>query len=601
MTDDRDVQEIDAPRVSAPPRAEFGSDILVDLMKAYDIEYASLNPGATFRGLHDSMVNYGGNRRPQLILCCHEEIAVSVAHGYTKARGRPMIAIVHDIVGLLHASMAVYLAWLDQAPVLVFGGTGPMAVEHRRPGIDWIHTALVQGDVVRDYVKWDDQPASLQSAVESFIRGHRIAMSDPRGPIYLCFDTDIQEARLEEQVTVPDVDRYGPAAPAQADPTMLATAAKWLIEAEHPVVLADYMGRNQKTVPDLVELAELLALPVIDLGSRYNFPNMHSLDATEAEDQLLPQADVVLALDVTDLQWATSTVDRTSRLAKPYLNPRANVIHISVRDMNVRAWAQEHGRLHPVDLPITADTSLAIPALTALCRATLERTPGARERVTTRAQRVERIHRSLQDKWRETAKRKENEHPISLPRLATELGDVVKDEDWMLVNRTLRDWTRRLWDWSKPTLGYVGAHRGGGVGYGIGHSIGAALAVGKERLCIDIQPDGDLLFTPSALWTAAHHRIPLLIVMFNNRSYYNDEDHQILMAKARTRPVENSGIGLHMVDPPVDFATMAKGFGIEAWGPIEDPSDLKPVLERAVRYVLKERKAALVDVVTQAR
>jgi len=177
----------------------------------------------------------------------------------------------------------------------------------------------------------------------------------------------------------------------------------------------------------------------------------------------------------------------------------------------------------------------------------------------------------------------------------------VKDEDWMLVNRTLRDWTRRLWDWSKPTLGYVGAHRGGGVGYGIGHSIGAALAVGRERLCIDIQPDGDLLFTPSALWTAAHHRIPLLIVMFNNRSYYNDEDHQILMAKARTRPVENSGIGLHMVDPPVDFATMAKGFGIEAWGPIEDPSDLKPALERAVRYVLKERKAALVDVVTQAR
>jgi thiamine pyrophosphate-dependent acetolactate synthase large subunit-like protein len=460
---------------------------------------------------------------------------------------------------------------------------------------------LVQGDVVRDYVKWDDQPASLQSAVESFIRGHRIAMSDPRGPIYLCFDTDLQEMRLEERVTVPDVNRYGPAAPVQADPTMLATAAEWLIEAEHPVVLVDYTGRNQQTVPALVELAELLALPVVDLGSRYNFPNMHPLDATEAEDQLLPDADVALAFDVTDMQWATSTVDRTSRLAKPYLNPRAKVAHISLRDMNIRAWAQEHGRLHPVDLPITADTSLAIPALSAMCRAALERTPGVRDRVTERAQRVERVHRSLHEHWRETAERKMNEHPISLPRLASDLWDVVKDEDWMLVNRTLRDWTRRLWEWSKPTLPYVGAHRGGGVGYGLAHSIGAALAVGRERLCIDIQPDGDLLFTPSALWTAAHHRIPLLIVMFNNRSYYNDEDHQILMAKARTRPVENSGIGLHMVDPPVDFAALAKGFGIEAWGPIEAPSDLKPALERAVRYVLKERKAALVDVVTQAR
>ncbi len=596
-----DMDHVDSV-VTAPEvrRAAFGSDLIVDVMKAYDIEYAALNPGATFRGLHDSIVNYGGNRTPRLILCCHEEIAVSIAHGYGNAKKLPMVAIVHDIVGLLHATMAVYQAWLDHAPLLLLGGTGPMAVEHRRPGIDWIHTALVQGDIVRDYVKWDDQPASLQSMVEAFIRGYRITMTEPRGPIYLCFDTDLQERRVEVPVPILDVSRYGPATPIQADPSALDTAAQWLIEAEHPVVLADYVGRTPEAVASLVELAELLALPVMDLGSRFNFPNTHSLDVTEAETELLPQADLVLALDVSDLQEAVSAVDRTTRQARSLLSPRARTVHISLKDLNVRSWAQEHGRLHPVDLPITADTALAIRALTARCRQALERNPALRARSQRRFHEVERVHRTLQDRWRETAERAHNERPISLPRLATDLWSVVKDDDWVLVNRTLRDWTRRLWEWPMPAP-YVGAHRGGGIGYGIGHSLGAALACGGTRLCIDIQPDGDLLYTPSALWTAAHHRIPLLIVMFNNRSYYNDEDHQILMALARGRPVENAGIGLRMDDPPVDFAGLARSFGVYGEGPIEDPRDLRPALERAVRHVKEARAPALVDVFTRPR
>ncbi len=178
--------------------------------------------------------------------------------------------------------------------------------------------------------------------------------------------------------------------------------------------------------------------------------------------------------------------------------------------------------------------------------------------------------------------------------------DTDGNSDWVLVNRNLRGWTRRLWDWT-TRIPYVGAHMGGGVGYGIGHSVGAALALGKTRLCIDVQPDGDLLYTPSALWTAAHHRIPLLVVMYNNRSYYNDEEHQILIAKARGRQVENAYIGQRMDNPPVDFAGMARSFGIEAWGPIQHPTDLRHALERAVRYVTRERRAALIDVITQPR
>src|SRR5437016_11831401 len=162
--------------------AQYGSDLIVDALRALGIEYAALNPGATFRGLHDSLVNYGGNERPGIIQCCHEEIAVAVAHGYAKAAGKPMAAIVHDVVGLQHASMAIFNAWCDRTPILVMGGTGPMNTSKRRPWIDWIHTALVQGNWVRDFVKWDDQPVGIEAIPSSMMRGYRIAMSDPTGP-----------------------------------------------------------------------------------------------------------------------------------------------------------------------------------------------------------------------------------------------------------------------------------------------------------------------------------------------------------------------------------------------------------------------------------
>ncbi len=580
--------------------AEYGSDLIVDLMKAYGIEYAALNPGATFRGLHDSIVNYGGNVAPQIILCNHEEIAVAVAQGYAKAAGRPMAAIVHNVVGLLHAAMAIYTAWLDRTPLLIMGGTGPMAVETRRPWIDWIHTALVQGNAVRDYVKWDDQPASIPGIVESFIRGYRIAVTEPQGPVYLCWDAALQEQRLDAPVVIPDVARYAPPTLAQADSVALATAARWLVEAAHPVILADYVGRNPKAITSLVRLAESLAIPVIDVGSRMNFPNTHPLDLTGAEDELLPEADVVLALDVVDFEKATTSVDRTTRIPRSRLRADARIISMSFNDFMVRSWTQEWGRLQPADLAIAADTLLAIPALADLCEQAVAGDAALRARIERWRALLADRHRALRDRWREQAERVRDERPIALASLAATLGDVVKGEDWVLVNRSLRNWTRRLWDWT-TTMPYVGAHMGGGVGYGIGHSVGATLALGKTQLCIDIQPDGDLLYTPSALWTAAHHRIPLLVVMYNNRSYYNDEEHQILMAKARRRPVENAHIGQAMNAPPVDFAEMARSFGLEAWGPVEDPSTLRPALERAVRYVLRERRPALVDVFTQVR
>src|SRR2546430_3942875 len=314
MSDGQDVQAVDrVAATSGRSRAAYGSDIIVDLMKAYEIEYAALNPGATFRGLHDSIVNYGGNTMPQIILCNHEEIAVAVAQGYAKAKNRPMAAIVHNVVGLLHAAMAIYTAWLDRTPLLVMGGTGPMAVETPRPWIDWIHTALVQGNAIRHYVKWDDQPSSLQGIVESFIRGYRIATTEPQGPIYLCWDAALQEQHLDSPVAIPDVSRYAPPSVTQADPAALAKAARWLIESDNPVILTDYVGRTPEALPSLGRLAESLAIPVIDLGSRLNFPNTHPLDLAGAEAEVLPHADVVLALDVFDIRSEEHTSELQSQ------------------------------------------------------------------------------------------------------------------------------------------------------------------------------------------------------------------------------------------------------------------------------------------------
>jgi len=582
------------------PKPEYGSDLMVDLLKALDIEYVALNPGATCRGIHDSIVNYGGNKNPEVILCNHEEMAVSLAQGYTKAALRPMVAMVHDIVGLLHATMAIYLAWLDQTPVLVLGGTGPMPYENRRPRIDWIHTALVQGNQVRDYVKWDDQPASLGSVPDAFFRAYRIATTEPRGPVYLCLDAGLQESKLTNPIELPSVSRYAAPSPPQADPAAIEKAADLLVQAQHPVVIADYMGRNPSAVTSLVELAELLSLPVLDACSRFNIPNQHPMDLTGAEAELLKEADVVLALDASDLYKALTKTDRVARRGIYMIPRQTKIIDISLRDTMIRSWSQHIGQLQEIDIAIIGDTSLALPALVAACKKAMTKSTGVDYKKRFETLRLR--HEELRRQWEQAVVRTREEKPISLPRLASDLWEVVKDYDWVLVNRLLQRWTRRLWEWTKSSQ-YPGIPEGqGGVGYGIAHSLGGALAhKGTDRLCIDIQPDGDCLYAATALWTAAHHKIPLLVVMFNNRSYYNSQDHQATTAKERNRPTTNAGIGTSIDNPPVDFARLAQSLGVYGEGPIEEPAQLKPALERAVKHVMEEKACALVDVITQPR
>lgn len=578
---------------------KFGSDLMVDLLRKLDIDYIAFNPGASFRALHESLVNYGGNKKPEIIFCNHENIAVSLAHGYAKAALKPMAAVTHNVVGLLNGSFAIYMDWTDQAPILLLGGTGPMAVELRRPGAEYHHTALVQGNAVRDIVKWDDQPYSIGSLAESFYRGYRAAVSEPKGPVYICLDLGLQEQPIAVNYSVPDFEKFPvPTAP-QADPAALEELARLLVRAKQPVVIADYVGRNPAAVAMLVELAELLTLPVIDAGSRFNFPNTHPLDLTGAQDELLRTADVILGLDMRNFNDFLTEMHGGTRRKTTRFSKSAKIIHMGIQELELRAWVPHLGPLQSMNLSITADTSLALPALIAMCKQELaKKDPLDRKK---RFAMLKKKHVACRKKWRAQAVKTSKQSPISLPFLASELWEVVKKEDWVLVNRLLTGWARQLWDWDSPYQ-WVGARGGGAVGYGVAHSIGAALAhKGTGRLCIDIQPDGDFMYHPSALWTAAHHQIPLLVVMFNNRTYYNSENHQINVSKARGRTTATANVGIHIDNPPVNFAGLAQNFGIYGDGPIEKPEDVRPALKKAVRHIKEHNACALVDIVTQAR
>lgn len=590
----------------APPgarsRAEFGSDYIAEVLRALGIKYAAFNPGSSFRGLHDSLVNFNGNAGPEIIECCHEEVAVAIAHGYAKASGEMMATIPHNVVGLQHATMGIFNAWCDRVPILVLGGTGPVDAMRRRPRIDWMHTALVQGTLVRDFVKWDDQPASLPACGEGLVRAFRVALTEPMGPVYVCFDTELQEMRVDQELFVPDVARLGPPTRLGPDPQYLKAAAEVLFLAERPVIIADLVGRNPEAVLALVSLAEALGAPVIDKGGRFNMPTTHPLDTTESASEALRDADVILMLDVQDPFGALTTINRTTRQAE-FLQPSdAKIISISVNDLLVRSWAGDYQRLVPVDIAIAADTAIALPLLVSLIRDYLMESGFERDRASERGAVWADKNRAVRARLRAQAAAEAERSPLSLATVAATVWEVLKEEpDWWLANGNLQGWARRLWDFRQPYQ-YLGTSGGAGLGYGMGAAMGAALAArGTNRLTVNLQADGDFLMTPSSLWTAAHHHLPMLAVFHNNRSYYNSEEHAITVAEYRERPLENAPVGTRIDDPPVDFANLARSFGLYGDGPITRAEDLRPAVERALKEVKDQGTVAVVDVICENR
>ncbi len=566
----------------------YGSDVMVDAIKACGFRYVSLNPGSSFRGLHDSLVNYGGNTMPEMITCNHEKIAVAIAHGYAKASGEPMACILHDIVGLLQGTMGIYYAYIDRAPVVVFGGAGPMAYDRRRPNIDWIHTANVQGNVVRDYTKWDDQPASIASVPESVMRGFRVATAVPQGPVYIALDAGLQEDEAVG-VELPNWERLKPPSSVGPDPRALRELATRLCAAERPLLVAGYAGRDPAAFGQLVELSELLGAGVVDTGWRLNFPNRHPHNVTGTN--AVGEADCILFVDVKDMGKWTQELDRTTRRIASLIHPDATVLDVGFNELGLSAWSHDFAQLHETDVQVTADTAVALPLLLDLCR---ELNADARE---PWRKRLAALHEETRARWSDEAQRDASLSPVATSRLAAEVWTVVKDYDWVLTAGTASDQAQLTWDFDRP---YRHPGRSLGTATQIGISLGVALAhKGTDKLVVDLQPDGDLMFDLGALWIAAYHRIPLLAVMFNNRAYYNDWEHQERIARHRGTDVDRAFIGMEIDKPAPDFAAAARSLGWHGEGPIDDPEQVQAAVRRAAEIVAHERRPALVDVVCQ--
>jgi benzoylformate decarboxylase/acetolactate synthase-1/2/3 large subunit len=575
----------------------YGSDVVVDLLNDWGIRYASLNPGSSFRGLHDSIVNHGQNS-PEIVLCPHEKIAVGLAHGYAKSSGELMAVIVHDLVGLLHGAMGIYYAYIDRAPVLVLGGAGPMDLGRRRPNIDWIHSANVQGNAVRDYTKWDDQPAAIGSIPESLVRALRVATSEPAGPVYVALDAALQEDDVPEGLVMPDLSRLRTPSRIGPDPEALGRMAEALVAAERPLIVPGYAGRDPAAFGQLVELAELLGVGVVDTNVRLNFPNRHPLNVTGSQE--LERSDLVLFVDVKDMGKPTQRLDSTTRQVVSRIPREATVVDLGFNEVGISSWSHDFAQLHPADLQVTADTAVALPELLRRCREAVAREnedrAGARR---ARRQQLGEVHDAVWEGWRREADAAAGASPVSTARLAAEVWDAISDHDWVLTAGTASDWALRTWDFDRP---YRHAGRSLGTATQIGISLGVALAHrDASRLVVDLQPDGDLMFDLGALWVAAYHRIPLLVVMFNNRAYFNDWEHQERIARKRGTPVENAWIGMEIDRPAPDFAAAARAQGWHAEGPVEDPDKVGPAIQRAVEIVGGDRRPALVDVVCQRR
>ena len=569
-----DTAAMERPNAIGANAPAFGSDVAAEALRDLDVPYVALNPGASFRGLHDSIVNYLGNKTPQMLLCLHEETAVAIAHGYAKVTDKAMAAAVHSNVGLMHASMAMFNAWCDRLPVIVIGATGPVDAAKRRPWIDWIHTSRDQGALVRNYTKWDDQPASPAAAREAILRAGWIANTVPKGPVYVNLDAEVQEMKLPAELPPIDAKRLMPQVETGAPQEVLKKVADMLMAAKHPLIMIGRVTRDLTAWNERIALVEAVGAKVsTSMHCGAGFPTAHPLHVEPPTtfngpelNKAIEQADVILSLDWVDLGGSMKF------LGGP---PKAKVIQVSM-DHNVHnGWSMDYMALPYADMLIAADVDVVVRDL------------------------LEIIGKNSKPKAVPAPAAKpaapyETTGPLTSRHLALELKNAVGDRKTSLTHLPI-SWNGEWWPFHHP-LDYLGNDGGGGLGGGPGTSVGSALALkGTGRLPIAICGDGDFLMGVTAVWTAAHYRIPMLFVIANNSSFYNDEVHQERVARMRSRPIENKWIGQRISDPDPDLAGLGRAQGARGFGPVKNIADLPKVYAEAIAAV-EAGETVVVDV-----
>lgn len=565
----------DLPDERAP---EWGSDAMSQVLSALDLPYIALNPGSSYRGLHDSLVNFSGNTDPQMLICLHEEAAVAIAHGWAKVTGRPMGVALHANVGLMHASMALYNAHCDRVPMLVLGATGPLDAQARRPWIDWIHTSADQGALVRSFSKWDDQPGSVEAALESLALAHRVTSRAPSAPTYVCLDIGLQEQPLQAPPELPDTGRdRTPRAPGPDAESVDAVHAA-LVSARRPALLMGRVSRDPADWDRRVALAERHdARAVTDLKVGAAFPTSHPLHAgppgtfiPPESARLLADSDLVVSLDWVDLPGSLAAAREAG------LSPETQVISCSLDEQLRNGWAKDSFGRADIDLEVRADPDRLVAAL--LDREAPASPASPHENTTAE----------------DSAAELPATHEIFMGGLAEDLRSAVASGPSCLVRLPL-GWRGVDLHVAHP-LDYLGSDGGAGIGSGPGMAVGAAMALeGTGRLPVAVLGDGDFLMGGTALWTAAHYEIPLLVVVANNAFYYNDVVHQDRVATRRGRTTENHWIGQAIDEPQPDLAGFARSLGLRGIGPVRRRDELPAALATAVEAA-RSGESVVIDV-----
>ena len=574
-----------------------GADFMLDVIKSLDIKYIAANCASSFRGLQESTINYAAGS-PTWLTCTHEETSTAIAHGYYKITGKPMISMVHAVVGLQHASMAIYNAFCDRAGMIVIAGNS-LDETLRRPGAEWNHSIVDQGAMVRDYTKWDDQPVSLQHFADSMVRAYQLTTSGPHAPVLLAVDSGLQEdpiAKSEERKLF--IPKLGRDLPPQADDAALRETARILVAAENPVIVADRYGRDANALNLLVQLAEVLQAPVIDLFSRPNMPNQHWLQQSFRRRTLIAQADVILALEPVDLWAITHNVhDQLYRSTSVSGKPNVKIITISTLNLLPKGNIQSLSHYGSADLSIVGDAQASMPALIDFVQRELS--SDRRSALEARGQKLQKAWKSGRDNLYAAAAGAWDATPVSTARVSMELWDLIKDDDWGFGGSGM-GWEKTLWNLQKRAQ-FPGSSGGNGLGWNLPSSVGSALANRDEgRYTVAFQRDGDTMYLPGSLWTAAHHSLPLLSVVHNNRAWHQELMHIQRVAFRHGRGANTWKTGTTMENPYIDFAMLAKSMGIYSEGPVTSPADIRPALQRALA-VVKKNEPALVDIVMQPR
>ena len=571
------VAHLDRPENLGNPQTGWVSDVMADVVRQLGIKYIVLVPGASYRGFHDSIVNYLGNEGPQMVMCVHEEHAIAVAEGYTKVTGEIVASAVHANVGLMHATMGIFNTWEDRTPQIIFGANGPMDAHLRRPWIDWIHSTKDQAAMIRNYVKWDDEPQSAEAAVESILRGYQIACTAPKGPVYICLDAGLQEKTLPDGVKIPDVSRYRPGEPPAAPRSAVKKAIAMLQQAKAPVILMGKMSRDEGDFANRIKLAESLgALVHSSLRDGCMFPTEHPQHALPPGQRVSPvlseaieNADVILCLGWNDFGGFLRQCTGESQSQEPI---DAKIIYCGLDSFRANGWNLDYQALAAADLRVSADPDAFVAQM-------VEELGGAKKApLKANVAKLKHWTKDI-DKVKPKPGGRMSGKDVAL--VVAQFGrkrKICLARSSELVPAAAR--------YSHP-LDYIGNDGGGGVGSAPGHAVGAALALkGTDRMCVAVTGDGNYIMGVNALWTASHMELPLLMVISNNRSFYNDEAHQHHIARHRKRPPENSWIGLQIDKPAPDMVGLAKAQGFDG-EQVDTTEDLATALERGAKIVAK--------------